>query len=544
MPRSNKIVGEESRNETNKPAISSSNEGGKKDVECKYLKPRIGHLFQANIEIFKVETPQQVEECFTGITPSRTNLVADNSRSVLTQVKKKRGPGRPFKLVKGRNESQKCMTPSNPTKYLTSFSSVPHPSSKKRVNGRWEKNALIPVRGGLCVHRPSKSNLSINYSNKSQETIETIQSNHCEDQDHFLTFARNIILQTPRNSVVYERRASTRWDEALRTNAFGEIDNRVKHQNGEVRGKKRKLVAVPKNDNIAWGSMKKDDKNEFSSASLKNQKIQGNSKQPIITDKSNVRCKAKKKIINTLAETVLGMEDDEAMLNYLQIKHSGCCHRAQLMAISELSMSRAVKTRKYNQNQKKLDDMTAPLSTVLNPSSESWRRRYQRLGCTATGDIRRRPGIPEYPFFTEHLGNIPSSIFPWGTSVNGVDKVLTIENDHSVEHSSLKEGKLNNEALMNSWRLILECCQKVVKDIENVDRVKRPKLQDLLIIVWKAYSIPKPEGVFGRRDFISKHISQSMNIILDQVEAARDVIAYLSDAIYDEDNEGIDIDSL
>ena len=35
-----------------------------------------------------------------------------------------------------------------------------------------------------------------------------------------------------------------------------------------------------------------------------------------------------------------------------------------------------------------------------------------------------------------------------------------------------------------------------------------------------------------------------MNIILDQVEAARDVIAYLSDAIYDEDNEGIDIDSL
>ena len=103
MPRSNKIVGEESRNETNKPAISSSNEGGKKDVECKYLKPRIGHLFQANIEIFKVETPQQVEECFTGITPSRNNLVADNSRSVLTQVKKKRGPGRPFKLVKGRN---------------------------------------------------------------------------------------------------------------------------------------------------------------------------------------------------------------------------------------------------------------------------------------------------------------------------------------------------------------------------------------------------------------------------------------------------------
>ena len=47
-----------------------------------------------------------------------------------------------------------------------------------------------------------------------------------------------------------------------------------------------------------------------------------------------------KEIINTLAETVLGMEDDEAMLNYLQIKHSGCCHRAQLMAISELSMIR------------------------------------------------------------------------------------------------------------------------------------------------------------------------------------------------------------
>ena len=169
-------------------------------------------------------------------------------------------------------------------------SSVIEKKSKRSLG----KNALIPVRGGICVHRSSKSNLSINHSNKSQETIETIQSNFCEDKDHFLTFARNIILQTPRNSVVYERRASTRWDEALRTNAFGEIDNRVKHQNGEVRGKKRKLVAVPKNDNIAWGSIKKDDKNEFTSASLKNQKYQGNSKQPTKTDKSNVRCKTKK----------------------------------------------------------------------------------------------------------------------------------------------------------------------------------------------------------------------------------------------------------
>ena len=84
-------------------------------------------------------------------------------------------------------------------------SSVIEKKSKRSLG----KNALIPVRGGICVHRPSKSNLSINHSNKSQETIETIQSNFCEDKDHFLTFARNIILQTPRNSVVYERRVST-----------------------------------------------------------------------------------------------------------------------------------------------------------------------------------------------------------------------------------------------------------------------------------------------------------------------------------------------
>ena len=102
------------------------------------------------------------------------------------------------------------------------------------------------VHEGLCMYSPLKSSLRINHSNKSQETVETIQSNYCEDQDHFLIFARNIILRTPRNSVIYERKVATRWDEALRTNIFGEI-TRVKHQNGEFYGE-RKLLAVQKND--------------------------------------------------------------------------------------------------------------------------------------------------------------------------------------------------------------------------------------------------------------------------------------------------------
>ena len=34
------------------------------------------------------------------------------------------------------------------------------------------------------------------------------------------------------------------------------------------------------------------------------------------------------KIINTPVETVRKMEDNEAILNYVQIKYSGCYHRA------------------------------------------------------------------------------------------------------------------------------------------------------------------------------------------------------------------------
>ena len=50
---------------------------------------------------------------------------------------------------------------------------------------------------------------------------------------------------------------------------------------------------------------------------------------------------------------------------------------------------------------KKEDEMNVPLSAVLAPLSDSWRRRYERLGISSTilGDHRGDRCGNEYPYF-------------------------------------------------------------------------------------------------------------------------------------------------
>ncbi len=243
--------------------------------------------------------------------------------------------------------------------------------------------------------------------------------------------------------------------------------------------------------------------------------------------------------------------------------------------------------------------MNVPLSAVLAPLSDSWRRRYERMWSSSTilGDFRDQRvhnasfscGGKPYPFFTtrrgknianSHGGDGPdidtSDLYPWMKQYEEdktADVVESLANEDSSQckvtesetiknsdnfatgPSLLAHNKIDSverdEGFIKIWKSILESGQSVIASTntnsaasKDKDDLKLPKVRDLLILLSKAYSLPKPEDVFGRRDSISKQISQCLNSILDRVEHARGVIAHLADAVYDKDETGIEINKL
>lgn len=230
----------------------------------------------------------------------------------------------------------------------------------------------------------------------------------------------------------------------------------------------------------------------------------------------------------------------------------------------------AVNTRRRIRKKQKQDEMTVPLSAVLAPLSDSWKRRYERMAGTAIlGDHRRNPKAFKYPYFgSGNYNGMPTSestVHPWGIqyrhqSSNCVgthcdhggnnDRIEDVAMKGDCQKTSVTKSQnswdiLENEEvvkeLMQTWRSILETGQMIM---ENEKNGKKPNMKELLIILSKANSIPKPEDIYGRRDSISKHISQCLNSILDLVEHSRDILAELTDALYDESKIGVDKQSL
>jgi len=192
---------------------------------------------------------------------------------------------------------------------------------------------------------------------------------------------------------------------------------------------------------------------------------------------------------------------------------------------------------------KKNDEMTVPLSAMLAPMSDSWRRRYERmLGTTILGDHRRNPGVCKYPYFGSG-DSASSSVYPWTRKWDNDGDSEMKEAEAKPLHSSWNdyESVERDEELVKSWGSILEKGQSVV---ENNKNGHKPNFGDLFIILKKAHSIPKPEDVYGRRDTMSKQVSQCLNSILDLVENGREVLGHLTDAMYDESKDGIELPAL
>ena len=56
--------------------------------------------------------------------------------------------------------------------------------------------------------------------------------------------------------------------------------------------------------------------------------------------------------------------------------------------------------------------------------------------------------------------------------------------------------------------------------------------------------MPKPEEVYQKRDTMPKQISQCLNSILDFVENGKEILAHLVDAMYDDSNNGVELQTL
>jgi hypothetical protein len=210
----------------------------------------------------------------------------------------------------------------------------------------------------------------------------------------------------------------------------------------------------------------------------------------------------------------------------------------------------AVRTRRRirKENRKREIEEEVPLSAVLQPFSHLWRRRYERNCSVILGDHRRNGGQCSYPYFDENTTSSTSSLYPWSSTCSFEnDDILNIRNGENTQKGSIDEywrdykNVEKNKSLMASWNTILEKSQFV---LDNCNSGHKPKFRDLCLLLKKAYSIPSPEDVFGKRDVFPKRVSQCLSSILDFIENGREILARITDAMYEHSEEGVDLQAL
>lgn len=245
------------------------------------------------------------------------------------------------------------------------------------------------------------------------------------------------------------------------------------------------------------------------------------------------------------------LEEDERMLTYLHGRHNGDDEVARYCLLSHLSMGRAVQARRKMRKVRKREEVEGvPLSDMLYPS-EIWRRRYERLFDGVAGDMRKKRRTASYPF-NLHEGVDPpeSRRSTIGVDMDGTSSIV-------IDEATGARNYDYEEELKKPWRSVLDCAEALVQRVP-IERVEgssegtlvipagnvtgpKPTLEELLLVLRKAHTLPRPEEIFGKRDTAVKRISACMNTIIDLAAKARNKLAALNDKIFDEDGEGIDL---
>lgn len=92
------------------------------------------------------------------------------------------------------------------------------------------------------------------------------------------------------------------------------------------------------------------------------------------------------------------------------------------------------------------------------------------------------------------------------------------------------------------WKAVLARGQEMGRELDKLE--SKPLLSQVLAFCYNARSLSIPEESYGTRHIVVDGISECMHAILDHVSKAHDAQAKLFDMLYDEENEGVDIDAL
>ena len=98
------------------------------------------------------------------------------------------------------------------------------------------------------------------------------------------------------------------------------------------------------------------------------------------------------------------------------------------------------------------------------------------------------------------------------------------------------------EDMKRVWKAVLACGQAMGRELEQKE--SKPLLSDVMSFIRNAHGLASPEESFGTRHIVVEGISESMHTILDHVSKAHDAQAKLLDMLYDEENEGVDLDAV
>jgi hypothetical protein len=92
------------------------------------------------------------------------------------------------------------------------------------------------------------------------------------------------------------------------------------------------------------------------------------------------------------------------------------------------------------------------------------------------------------------------------------------------------------------WKQVLHRGQEMRKSLDRNE--SKLLLSEVLDFLSHVRNLRPPEESYGTRHIVVEGISENIHAILDHVSKAHDVQAKLFDILYDEDNEGVDLDAV
>ena len=151
-------------------------------------------------------------------------------------------------------------------------------------------------------------------------------------------------------------------------------------------------------------------------------------------------------------------------------------------------------------------------------SSQSWRCRWERVFSNILGDCREDATFTAYPH------------------------IETKTDDHMKEQIECLLMEDDNDDMRGVWRSVLSCGQDIERALNgDGERLYMRKVIDFLR---NAFALPTPETYFGNRHLVVQGISACFNSIFDHLSKARDFQAKVHDFLFDEQDDGVDMEAL